>query len=147
MKMIHKVLTGAVAVAGLATIAPSATAGGAAVLADGRVHAYSGTYKSGTHCSWVGSDDDWSTCNGGDMLNRASSLYNTGYAGGNDDVNFYYIRGYRGAWACLGRGDYWAALNLNREHFSWGGSDAGGYGRPVNDRVESHKWVSYCGKA
>jgi hypothetical protein len=120
-----------------------------ALAADGKVYAYQYRYWQGFYCGWVGNDTDWSTCydNAGDlhnMLNQASSLWNNGYAGGYDKVNFYWGKSYYGAWACLGVGDYWADLPLGREHFTWG-PGLPGYGQVVNDNVASHKWVTRCG--
>lgn len=148
MKIMQKI---ALAVAALATVGGAATMmAPAASAADGNVYAYDGTYFSGKYCGWVGNDTNWTTCSGGgvaqNLRNQASSLWNNGYSGGNDDVNFYWDTGYSGAWACLGTGDYWADLPLGVEHFTWG-PGLGGYGDTLNNNISSHKWVSYCGQA
>jgi hypothetical protein len=123
----------------------------AAMAADGYVYAYDQPYgwsRGGDACRWYGNDTDWGNCSWYgrtlSMKNRASALWNNGYAGGYDKVNFYWGTGYYGAWACLGVGDYWADLPLGREHFTWGAGKPG-YGQVVNNNVASHKWVTQCG--
>jgi hypothetical protein len=148
MKIMQKA---GLAIAALATVAGTAVVTApAASAADGNVYAFEGTYNSGPYCAWSGDDGDWSTCSGGgvnrNMLNKASSLWNNGYPGSYDDVNFYYNQGQGGAWACLGNGDAWADLSLGHEIFSWGPGLAGHGGR-INDDIASHKWVNYCGQA
>jgi hypothetical protein len=132
--------------AGMLATASAAAAG------DGYVYAYDQTYgwtKSGDACRWYGNDTNWYDCTWygvrKNMLNRASSLRNMGYAGGYDKVNFYWGTNLTGAWACLGVGDYWADLPLGRERFSWYGNDKRGLGESLNNNVASHKWVTRCG--
>jgi peptidase inhibitor family I36 len=76
------------------------------------------------------------------MRNRASSLWNNGYVGGNDHVNFYYSPSYGGAWDCLSPGTSWS--NLVNQWFAYG-QGLPGYGQSTNDNIASHKWVDYCG--
>ncbi len=133
MKRIVKI-TAALAVAAL-LIAP-----GAAQALDGNVYAYENTNRTGNYCYWSGNSGDWSWCG---MLNRASSLWNNGYVGGNDDVNFYWGRGYTGAWDCLPQGARWDDLG---QHWFAYGAGLNGYLQTTNNNIESHKWVSYCGQ-
>jgi hypothetical protein len=44
------------------------------------------------------------------MLDRTSSLWNNGYAGGIDDVNLYSEKGYRGDWNCVAVGETSSSL-------------------------------------
>ena len=138
-------------------IAALATAAGTAVLtaptasaADGNVYAFDGGDFDGAYCAWDGADGDWSTCSADgvnrNLLNRASSLWNNGFPGGNDDVNFYYDQNQQGAWACLGNGDSWADLASGTRIFSWGPGQRG-YWTNINDNIASHKWVGFCGQA
>lgn len=130
----------------LAAIAVAAAIGvpSAAQAADGKVYAYQNWNFGGTYCGWVGNDTDWGSCSpAGSMLNRASSLWNNGYAGGYDDVNFYWGKSYTGAWDCLSNGTYWT--NLQNQYFAYGAGLAG-YHQSTNDNIASHKWVSYCGQ-
>ena len=114
-----------------------------ALAADGRVNAWEHAHAGGIHCWWTGNDTSWVDCNGGNMLNRASDLFNNGFAGGRDEVNFYWGQGYTGAWACLGVGDSWPDLS-DGQIFSWG-SGKSGYRDEINDNIASHKWVVNCG--
>jgi hypothetical protein len=137
MRRITKI---AVAVAVAVVIAPTA-----AQAADGNVYAYEHINFGGAVCAWSGNDTDWGSCSpGGTMLNRASSLWNNGYAGGNDEVNFYWGQSYTGAWDCLGVGDAWS--NLTNQRFIYG-SGRPGHGQSTNDNIASHKWVSFCGQS
>lgn len=135
----------------LAGMLATASAAGAA---DGYVYAYDQPYgwsRGGDACRWIGSDSNWYDCTWygvrKNMLNRASSLWNNGWAGGYDKVNFYWGSNWSGAWACLGVGDYWADLPLGREKFSWYTNDKRGLGESLNNNVASHKWVTRCGNA
>ena len=135
----RRITTIAVAAVVAVAIAPAA-----AHAADGNVYAYEHSNFAGARCNWVGNDGDWGSCSpAGTMLNRASSLWNNGYAGGNDDVNFYWGKWYTGAWDCLGVGDRWS--NLANQWFAYG-PGLPGYGQSTNDNIASHKWVSYCGQ-
>ena len=137
MRSILKVVAVA-AIAAAAVAVPTA-----AHAADGYVYAYKDAYFVGPYCKWVGNDADWGTCSpAGSMLNTASSLWNNGYAGGYDDVNFYWGKSYTGAWDCLGVGTSWS--NLQNQRFVYGAGKAG-YGQSTNDNIASHKWVPYCG--
>jgi hypothetical protein len=133
MRRITKI---AVAVAVAMVIAPAA-----AQAADGNVYAYEHANFGGARCAWSGNSSDWSSCG---MRNRASSLRNNGYPGGNDDVNFYWGTGHTGAWDCLGVGDAWSNLANQRFIYRPG---LPGYGESTNDNISSHKWVSYCGQS
>lgn len=60
---------------------------GAAQAADGGPYAWEHVGYTGAYCQWSGNDGDWASCwPAGDMLNRASSFWNSGYPGGYDDV-------------------------------------------------------------
>jgi len=84
MRRISKIALAAVAAAII-------TAPGVAQAYDGNVYAYEHANFQGAVCHWTGNDPDWSTCSpGGNMLNRASSLWNNGFPGRLDDVNFYW---------------------------------------------------------
>lgn len=133
-------------------VAAAAFSTPAAQAADGYVYAWN-NYNYNTNqgwCAWYGNDRDWSWCDersGGttSMRNKASSLWNNGYAGAYPAVNFYYNGPERSsAWACLGQGDSWP--DLRYRYFSWG-SGLPGYGRPLENDIAGHKWVQYCGHA
>jgi len=137
--IIRSVVLAATALAAALAIAASAQA------ADGRVYAWEHAYTQGRVCSWVGNDTNWTTCSpGGNLRNQASTLWNNGYAGGNDDVNFYWGLSYTGAWDCLRVGTWWS--NLQYQRFIYGAGRSG-YNQVTNDNISSHKWVSYCGQA
>jgi peptidase inhibitor family I36 len=142
------------AIAALAVVAAPA----AAPAADGKIHAYEhpgnaffGIPGTGFHCSWAGNDTNWATCpEGHNMQNQASALWNNGHylPNGNDEVNLYYNRNYRGAWACIGLGHHWWNLTTHQYRFSWGPSGPGtGKGASVENNIASHKWVHHCGAA
>ncbi|HEY3688664.1 MAG TPA: peptidase inhibitor family I36 protein [Streptosporangiaceae bacterium] len=136
-------------VAVLAAAAPAASAKPSAAAADGYVYASDLPRMDGEYCAWSGSDPDWADCKDRDgrlhtMLNRAGSLSNRGYAATNDDVNFYWGKGYTGSWACLGQGDSWLNLPAEGHTFTWGVGRRG-YRDKINNNIASHKWVSYCG--
>jgi hypothetical protein len=115
----------------------------AAAADDGRVYAWEHARAGGALCWWTGHDSSWVDCNGGGMLNRASDLWNNGFSGGRDEVNFYWGQGWSGAWACLSHGDSWPDLS-DGYIFSWG-SDHAGYREEINDNIASHRWVVNCG--
>lgn len=142
MRRITTIVAVVAAAAAAVIVAPAA-----AQAADGYVYAWQHVSRGGDMCRWSGNDDDWSSCRGrifaGNMRNRASSLWNNGYPGAYDDVNFYYGRWYSGAWDCLGVGDAWG--NLTRQRFVYGRGKPG-YGQSTNDNIASHKWVNYCGQ-
>lgn len=151
-----------VAGAALATSALVATPGASAASPDGYVYAYANPNKNHNHkgasCRWSGKDPDWASKNAtgpgaredcSTMGNNATSLYNRGYPSGNDRVNFYFDPNYGGAWACLGPGDSWGDLSLHIETFNRHGPTLAtqrGHGRPLDNDIRSHKWVSYCGQ-
>jgi len=126
------------------TVAAALAVPTAAQAADGKVYAYQHWNFTTPYCAWVGNDTDWGSCSpAGSMRNKASSLWNNGYAGGYDDVNFYWGTSYTGAWDCLGNGTSWS--NLQNQRFVYGASRPG-YNQSTNDNISSHKWVSYCGQ-
>ncbi|MCX4764467.1 peptidase inhibitor family I36 protein [Streptomyces sp. NBC_01275] len=70
----------------------------------------------------------------GDGANdKATSVMNRGYTGGNDVVKFYQDVNYGGGHACLLPGELYAD-NLTDNAFS--------NGVGVNDNITSHQWVS-----
>lgn len=142
------------AIAGLvAFVAPAASASApldagqqlapTGTTADGRLHAWEHPRAGGVHCSWPGNDDEWATCDGGNLANKASDIYNNGYANTYDDVNLYYNPSWGGAYACLGRGDSWNNLPQQDVRFTWW-PGMSGHNKQINDNVRSHRWVQSC---
>lgn len=94
---------------------------------------------------WSGNSTNWGSC-----ANDGESFFNNGYAASYDDVNIYWGRDYSGAYACLGRGDYW--LFANEEHFDHVGSKGGdgardgstGLGESLQNNAASHRWAQQC---
>ncbi|MFD8590499.1 peptidase inhibitor family I36 protein [Streptomyces sp. NPDC059637] len=133
--------TGTGAPAAASTSASPAESGTVGALADGYLYAYEHIDRGGAYCRWYGDDADWSTCSpGGNMRNKASSLWNNGYPGSYDDVALYWGTNYTGAPACLRNGVYWN--NLTGLHFNRPGSS--GHGETINDNISSHRWVNSC---
>jgi hypothetical protein len=147
MKLVTRT-TRALAVTASAAAAFIATAP-AASAADGYLYAWDGAYAGGVGCAWTGHDNDWSTCKdrsgtSHNMLNRAGHLYNNGYFVTLDKVNFYWGKGYTGAWACLGSGDQWPDLAGDGQTFTWGAGRPG-HRQRINNNIASHRWVDTCG--
>ncbi|MFJ4878452.1 hypothetical protein ACIP93_25050 [Streptomyces sp. NPDC088745] len=152
--MIRKHLTAAGAVAaGLALALFPAIASGAPVgpddrgaapanrstaAADGLLHAWTDPYGGGTPCFWGGNADTWGPCR-----NKASDIWNNGYATTLDAVDLYYGLKATGAHACISRGDSWNNLPSGKWRFTYGAGQ-GGFGQSVNDNISSHRWVDYC---
>ncbi|MFI7602157.1 peptidase inhibitor family I36 protein [Actinoplanes sp. NPDC049681] len=125
----------AIAVGGF--LAPSAAhADTPAGSADGNFYAWNEWRYSGHKCAWQGNSADWT---GAGCRNQASSVWNNGYLGGNDDVRMYWDTNYGGASICLWRGTY--IENLQSVSFPNNGAGAG---QNANDNISSHKWVSSC---
>ncbi|GAA2478541.1 hypothetical protein GCM10010406_13380 [Streptomyces thermolineatus] len=121
--------------------APAAESGTVGALADGYLYAYEHINWGGAYCRWYGDDADWSTCSpGGNMRNKASSLWNNGHPGSYDDVLLYWDVNYGRARACIPNGVYWN--NLTGLYFN--DSGYGGHGQTLNDNISSHKWVDSC---
>lgn len=112
-------------------------------LADGNLYAYEHQNRGGSYCKWSGNDGNWSSCSpGGNMRNKASSLQNSGFPSGNDDVIVYYAPGQTGAWYCLGNGRY--LENIVHIKFGPNGGSGGGDNQSLNDNIASHKWARAC---
>ncbi|MFF3936159.1 hypothetical protein [Streptomyces phaeofaciens] len=105
---------------------------------NGNVYAWDGYDCQGTLLGvTAGNDSDWSQ-NGGGFTNawdKASSVMNAGYTGGNDVVEFWFIQEYQAGYACLSPYEYFAD-NLSDNTFSNGES--------ADNNIRSHKWVSSC---
>ncbi|MCS0603577.1 hypothetical protein NX794_20510 [Streptomyces sp. LP11] len=128
-----------------AAATPSATGSAAhdsasrgAAAADGLLHAWTDPYGGGTPCFWGGNADTWGPCR-----NKASDIWNNGYAVTLDAVDLYWGLNATGAHACIGRGDSWNNLPSGQWRFTYG-SGLGGFGQSVNDNISSHRWVDYC---
>ncbi|MER6089736.1 hypothetical protein [Streptomyces bluensis] len=151
MKKISIALT-ALTLTALAAAAPSASAQpaqsspapnnsvAAAAAADGYLYAWDGFARSGAQCRWQGNDDNWDTCSGISMRNRASSLENRGYAGAYEDVDLYYSPSWQGSRNCLPNGYY--LDNLTGIYFLWDGK--AGQGQTMNNNIASHRWSNNC---
>jgi hypothetical protein len=110
---------------------------------DGYVRAWdgkdcSGTYLGGTQAS----DPDWGDAAGpyrGTDANRASSVMNSGYIGGNDVVAFYYWSDYDYdlGYGCLLPSEYYVD-DLSRNTFTVTGYN-------MDNNIMSHRWVSRSG--
>ncbi|QIP85063.1 hypothetical protein GLX30_14675 [Streptomyces sp. Tu 2975] len=137
----------AVGLAAPATAAPAAPAAPAGVGcdnawpgSDGYVRAWDGydcssTYLGGTQ----GDDSNWADGSGsftGSDNDRASSVMNSGYYGGEDVVAFYRHAGYAGGYNCLKRGELYVD-SLSRNTYTTGYS--------MNNSISSHQWVYTSG--
>ncbi|MFG2375915.1 hypothetical protein ACGFY9_31145 [Streptomyces sp. NPDC048504] len=103
---------------------------------NGNVYAWDGLDCQGTLLGvTAGNDSDWNAAGGGfaGVWDRASSVMNAGYTGGNDVVQFWYLAGYGGGYTCLSPNEYFAD-NLTDNHFS--------NGFVVDNNIRSHKWVT-----
>lgn len=108
--------------------------------ADGYLYAYLDAYGVDKYCRFSGSDGDWSTCSPyGNMRNRASDLWNNGYAGSYGAVRVYWGLGQSGAYACIDNG--WEYYDLSQWRFPNNGS---GGGQIMNDNTSSNYWVGSC---
>lgn len=117
---------------------------------DGKLYAWDSPNERGPLCTWAGDDNNWDTCSAhdapatpGGMRNRVGSLHNNGYGSA---VNIYFNPNHQGAWACLGVGDKWMNLELNRERFTHRANpdNTNGHNLPINNNAASHKWVRNC---
>ncbi|MFC9292298.1 hypothetical protein [Streptomyces sp. NPDC057052] len=83
----------------------------------------------------AGNDADWNAAGGGfaNAWDKASSVMNAGYTGGNDVVQFWYVQNYGGGYTCLSPNEYFAD-NLTDNTFT--------NGSVVNNNIRSHKWVT-----
>ncbi|WP_406284602.1 hypothetical protein [Streptomyces sp. NBC_00209] len=104
---------------------------------NGYVYAYDSTYCYGKLGGTAGNDPDWNKAGGGfeNASDKASSVLNSGYSGGNDIVKFYYLANYGGGYGCVSAGESFVD-NLARNTLT-NGSNA-------NNNIRSHKWVSSC---
>lgn len=148
----HLIATGAVAAGmtlalfpAVASAAPggpdaqgSAPASRSTAAADGLLHAWTDPFGGGTPCFWSKSVDDWGPCR-----NKASDIWNNGYATTFDAVDLYYGRAGTEAHACISRGDSWNNLPSGKWKFTYGAGKKG-FGKSVNDDIASHRWVDYC---
>lgn len=116
----------------------SGSAPGGAAAADGLLHAWTDAYGGGTPCFWGGNSDNWGPCR-----NKASDIWNNGYAVTLDSVDLYWGVSATGAHACISRGDSWNNLPSGQWKFTYG-AGLGGFGKSVNDNISSHRWVDYC---
>ncbi|OJF14651.1 peptidase inhibitor family I36 protein [Couchioplanes caeruleus] len=107
-----------------------------AAVGDGNVYVWNEAGFNGHRCAWVGNSADWT---GAGCRNRASSVFNNGYLGGNDDVRMYWDTNYGGASICVWRG----ATIENLQTVAFPHNGAGG-GQNANDNISSHKWVASC---
>ncbi|MDA5286717.1 hypothetical protein ACWGHM_15550 [Streptomyces sp. NPDC054904] len=142
MRSIRTILAGAAVAALAVTAAPfTAQAAGTApvdakapagIQADGRLHAYFGTWYNNECGSWSTNASSWGECH-----NTAASLWNMRYPGNLDDVWVYYNSGYGGA----GRGVYNGAglPDLKEWNFGPGGAGAGEW---LYHNIASHKFVN-----
>ncbi|SMF14875.1 hypothetical protein [Streptomyces sp. Amel2xC10] len=105
---------------------------------NGNVYAWDGFDCQGTLLGvTAGNDPDWNSAGGGfaNAWDKASSVMNAGYTGGNDIVQFWYIQQYQTGYTCLSPYEYFAD-DLSDNTFS--------SGQNVNNNIRAHKWVSSC---
>ncbi|WP_405818471.1 hypothetical protein OG705_04220 [Streptomyces sp. NBC_00838] len=111
---------------------------------DGYLYAWVNANSGGDWCRWYDNDANWNTCSGSkpnlDMLDKASSLENRGYAGAYEDAGLSTSPNWEGARYCLPDGHYLG--NLTGIHLPWDGRP--GQGQSVNDNIASHKWSNNC---
>ncbi|MER5207117.1 hypothetical protein [Streptomyces sp. NPDC002825] len=104
---------------------------------NGNVYAYDGTYCYTYLGSTPGDDLDWNAAGGGfeNDGDKASSVMNAGYTGGEDIVKFYYLANRGGGFNCLSPYEYFVD-DLSRNTFSNGAN--------MNNNIRGHEWVSSC---
>ncbi|MFJ8645917.1 peptidase inhibitor family I36 protein [Streptomyces sp. NPDC093546] len=130
----------AVATVGLAPAVAHAEAapasGVTAAAADGNLYAWEHAYEGGRVVSWSGDSSDWADR---DMRNKASSVFNNGYAGAYDDVLLYWDVNHGGASFRLCNGS-----RLRYMPYDFFNHNGAGGGETLNDNVASHRWTNAC---
>ncbi|MEU3827066.1 hypothetical protein GT045_27355 [Streptomyces sp. SID486] len=109
-----------------------------AAAADGLLHAWTDPFGGGTPCFWEYNSDNWGPCR-----NKASDIWNNGYATTLDAVDLYSGVAGTEAHACISRGDSWNNLPSGQWRFTYG-AGLPQFGKSVNDNISSHRWVDYC---
>jgi hypothetical protein len=103
---------------------------------NGNMYAWDGYDCQGTLLGVdAGDDADWLWAPGGfaNAWDKASSVMNAGYTGGNDVVQFWYIQEYQDGYTCLSPYEYYAD-NLSDNYFS--------NGQNADNNIRSHRWVT-----
>jgi hypothetical protein len=148
MSKFRRVLAAGALIAGLGLLAFGAPAQAAP---DGKLYAWEHAYFKGAYCTWEYDHMDWryvewiapvhrGDCSwwysgmDSDFNDQASSLWNNGYGGSQEDVRLFRDINYRGPSICLRNGESWADLSLGYERFSDGSN--------VNDQISSHYWTN-----
>ncbi len=104
---------------------------------------------SGFFCGWEGTNGNGGNCIDLPYYTNASSwvtsacwghvatIFNNSYVcSGCDTIRLYYLPNYAGAYADLGRGDYYLDLSKNK----FGGVGLQGNGTAMKDNIRSSKW-------
>jgi hypothetical protein len=104
----------------------------------------------GYFCAWVGTNGDGENCADipyyldvsswvyTDCWGHVATIFNNSVScSGCDSIYLWYLTNYTGAYAVLGRGDYY--LDLSKNKFNRGSGSAG-YGSAMKNNIRSSDW-------